>query len=219
MSVSEKIQASLHKIIKLSEFLFEQNVTMLTVSEKLLETYGNLNVFEQNNHFINYAYIFTNATLDLAITTKNLDLSNYKSEERFFIKSSFLIVYEMINTYNKFQIEFRSLSKKYPKMKEPLNELNLELKKFKRTYKIDNEVSKIRNKTIAHIDKNAIEYHKIISSFDKNQTIYMSMEFLKIMGNINPILQNFFKDQKIEIDNERSKGKESFLKFINQKED
>ncbi len=219
MSQSEKIQASLDKIIKLSESLFKQNVIMLTVAEKLLEVHGDLNVFKKNNHFINYAYIFTNATLDLAITTKNLDLSKYKAEERFFIKSSFLIVYEMINTYNKFQIEFRNLAKKYPKMKEPLDELNLELKKFRRKYKIDSEVSKIRNKTIAHLDKNAIEYHRIISSFDKNLTIHMSLEFLKIMGNTNPILQNFFKDQEIEIDNERSKGKESFLKFINQKED
>ncbi|WP_420571860.1 hypothetical protein [Kordia sp.] len=219
MSNSNTIQDSLDKVIKLSEALFKQNVIMLTVSEKLLEANGDLTVFKQNNHFINYAYIFTNATLDLAIITKNLDAAKYPSEERFFIRSSYLIVYEMINTYNKFQIEFRELAAKYPKMKIPLDTLNLELKEYRRKHKIDSEASKIRNKTIAHLDKNAIEYHRLTESFDKKSTIIMSMEFLKIMRNITPILQKFHEDQKEEIENERLKGKDRFLAFINRKEE
>jgi len=162
-------------------------------------------ITEKFNRFLNFSYIHATTVLDLATILKNLEKATYVSEERFFIKSASLIIFEMINTYNKFQKEFRSLSEEYPEMKKPLDTLNLKIKEFKKKYKIDSKISKIRNKTIAHLDKDAKNYHKIISDFNKHNTITMTLEFMNAIVGMNEVYNKFAsKNKKINLKPEQA---------------
>ncbi|WP_298507467.1 hypothetical protein [uncultured Kordia sp.] len=192
MGLIEKKLGYLITIIECTEDYLESLIKLIEVSEATRDrTFAH-----EFDNFLHLSYLHATSVVELAVITKNLESAIYISEQRFFMKATNLIVYEMINTYNKYSIEYRRLSENNPKMRTSLNELNSKLKKFRKKFNIDNKVSRVRNKTIAHLDKDVKEYTSIVSSLNKKDTISMAMEFLMIISKVDDLFHHYYNTDK-----------------------
>lgn len=137
--------------------------------------------------------LITICHLDLITNSKNLYLAKSDWEKIFFIKNTFLVIYETINSFHKHGKFLKSKSKINEKISFNYDEAANELKKFKNRYKYDTHINKIRNNISGHINDNFEEYYDEIINFDAERTSIMTLDFFKIINKIQNLLTELMK--------------------------
>ena len=144
-------------------------------------------------------FCFVSASfIDILCSYRNLKRAKSNWEKTYNLKIIYMTVYETINTYHKYKGQI------YKQLKEDNIEkfdlffdmLNRELSDFKKQYKFDTIMPKIRNKFAAHYDKNFIDYYSNIELLDKINTKELVPDFLHF---INPLHYFAFSWLKGEI--------------------
>lgn len=142
--------------------------------------------------------LITICHLDLITNSKHLYLAKSDWEKIFFIKNIFLVIYETINSLHKHQQFLYVHSQQFEITLELHITASNSLKEFKKNYKYDSHINKIRNNISGHINENFEEYYDEIISFNGETTALMAFSFLKVIENF----QNLFNKliNTIEID-------------------
>lgn len=142
--------------------------------------------------------LITICHLDLVTNSKNLYLAKSDWEKIFFIKNTFLVIYETINSYHrngKFLLDKSNNNEIALSLVSNANKL---LKNFKNKYRYETHINKIRNKISGHINENFEEYYDEILNFDGEETAIMTIDFLKIIEAIQLYLTELMKEVKID---------------------
>ncbi|MBO6879776.1 hypothetical protein [Winogradskyella sp.] len=151
---------------------------------------------------INFHCFVTSSYIDLLCIYRNLKRSKTNWEKTYNLKLAYLMIYETIKTYHKFKkeiIESLAITDKeiYNGFFRMLNE---ELLEFKLDFNYDMVISKIRNKTSAHYDKDFLEYYssfEILNNQDSKNIIIRFFRFMNplhyfsyslIKGDVDPLL-------------------------------
>ncbi|MDY3548960.1 hypothetical protein PG291_10130 [Riemerella anatipestifer] len=145
--------------------------------------------------------LITICHLDLITNSKNLYLAESDWEKIFFIKNTFLVIYETINSFHKHGKFLNSKSKQNKITEELHTKANEMLKAFKKDFKYDSHINKIRNKISGHINENFEEYYDEIIKFDAEKTALMTLAFFKIIGSFQELLNELMKNIKIDTSN------------------
>lgn len=149
--------------------------------------------------------LITICHLDLVTNSKNLYLAKSDWEKIFFIKNTFLVIYETINSYHKHGKFLTEKSSTNNLTSNGFLEVSVALKDFKKKYKYDTHINRIRNKVSGHINDNFEEYYDEIISFDGEETALMVLDFIIIIGSIQKLLTELMhaiKLDKSKIDDE-----------------
>jgi len=180
-------------------------------------------ILENDQKVLEITFLITRVCLELSYIKKNLIDSETKNEEKYFIKLSYLNIYEAINSYNKkITIIKEFIPDEY--YEKQLKELNKILTQFKDDYEFKEKMKLIRNKIIAHFESCINEYFTIIEQLNKNNCIQMintfSFIYLFILNYItelyqitaNPLpkdfdFEKFCKDAIIKLETEIQKIK------------
>ena len=141
-----------------------------------------LDDFENQLNFGGYLYI---SILDLLTINKNFILSKYKWENLHQIRVAFLLIYSLIETYNKHSLQLKHSSKKNETLNTLFLEINRELKVFKKENCYPNKFIELRNLTIGHIDQSFVTIYSKITSIDHMQAYQTILDFLKIIFKIH----------------------------------
>lgn len=135
---------------------------------------------------IEFFCFVTTSYIDLLCTYRNLKRSKSDWERSYNIKIAYLIAYETINTYHQYKGDIYKTLKKEEKndYNQFFRMLNDELSDFKYEYDYDSIMSKIRNKSTAHYDKNFLEFYKNYEVLNKSGSKNIIRSFLNF---INPL--------------------------------
>ncbi|CAH0213515.1 hypothetical protein [Chryseobacterium sp. Bi04] len=142
--------------------------------------------------------LITICHLDLVTNSKNLYLAKSNWEKIFFVKNTFLVIYETINSFHKHGKFLNEKSKLNESISSVFSKVNTDLKDFKKKYKYDTHINKIRNTISGHINDNFEEYYDEIINFDAEKTALMTLDFINIIGSIQYLLTEMM--QTIELD-------------------
>ncbi|HCN51345.1 MAG TPA: hypothetical protein DIT10_20035, partial [Chryseobacterium sp.] len=142
--------------------------------------------------------LITICHLDLVTNSKNLYLAKSDWEKIFFIKNIFLVIYETINSYHKHGKFLNEKSLINTLTSNEFSKVSSALKDFKKKYKYDTHINRIRNKISGHINDNFEEYYDEIISFNGEETALMVLDFTIIIGSIQKLLTELM--QTIELD-------------------
>ncbi|KUO64815.1 MAG: hypothetical protein APF83_14165 [Lutibacter sp. BRH_c52] len=170
----EEIEWSANLIKRLNEILVDEE------SKSLIEN------IEKQKMKVEFFCFVTSNYLDLLCTYRNLKRAKSDWEKYYNIKIAYLISYETINTYHKFKGQIYKTVDQEEKdfYKQFFDMLNREVSEFKEIYDYDNVMSKIRNKSIAHYDRNFLDYYSSFELIDNNNSKDIVRSFLNF---INPL--------------------------------
>lgn len=165
--------------------LYNENVKMAKILEQRFDKLKVLNLRDYFNFSKHINYLSSSTTicsLDLAVNLKNLVKSESDWEKIFFIKNSFLLIFEVVNRLDvkKHSHVYNKIKTYFPEMIPLCEDFNEQLLDF-RTSEDFKIIKKVRNNIAAHIEKKFENYFEIIYSLDSN-------ECAQIIGKFNPIL-------------------------------
>jgi hypothetical protein len=141
-------------------------------------------IFTDQVKIINFNSLITISDLESTIILKNIIKTNSESEKKYFIKLTNLIIYETINSYNKYSKEIREITKYNDLLVSKLNITNKSIKEFKKVHDFDTTISKVRNKTIGHIDKDYKLYYSLVSNIKFTKSLKMLGDFINLLDEI-----------------------------------
>jgi hypothetical protein len=146
----------------------------------------NLSVeFSDTETKIKYYCFLTSSYLDLMTSLKGFLNQKTKWEIIYYSKYSFLIIYETIKTFHKYQTDFRAiLEKDFMHLKDDYNRLNDALKIYKNKYDYDNKISTIRNKTGGHFNEDFLIYYEQITKLEKLDSVNAITDFLEFLKSL-----------------------------------
>ena len=155
---------------KLAKNKVEENIQFLKIQKMKIEFFS----------FVTTSYI------DILCTYKNLKRAKTEWEKFYNIRIAYLIAYETINTYHKYKGEIYKTVNSQDKdfYKQFFDMLNRELTDFKDTYQYDKVMPKIRNKSVAHYDRDFVEYYSSLRLIDNTTSNDIIRNFLYF---INPL--------------------------------
>lgn len=144
---------------------------------------------------IEFFCFVTASYIDLLCTYRNIKRAKSDWEKYFSIKIAYLIAYESIQTYYKYKGEIYNAVKKEEKdfYRNFFDMLNRELADFKADFDYDNIMSKIRNKSTAHYDRNFSEYYsnyELIEKFIKKDIVRSFLYFINPLHYFTCALMN-----------------------------
>ncbi len=137
----------------------------------------------------------TTSYIDWLCVYRNLQRSKSERENYYNIKIAYLIAYETINTYYKFKGEiYKTVKKDYEQFFHTFFDmLNRELAEFKYEFDYDKIMPKIRNKSVAHYDRNFLEYYSnfsLIEEYSHKDIIRSFLYFLNPLHYFTYALMN-----------------------------
>lgn len=165
------------------------NIYSINIEKKELNDFYTLN---------DISSLITVCHLDLVTNSKNLYLAKSDWEKIFFIKNIFLVIYETINSYHKYGKFLNEKALTNDIISNEFFKVNTNLKDFKKKYKYETHINKIRNKISGHINDNFEEYYDEIINFDGEETALMVLDFTMIISSIQKLLTELM--QTIELD-------------------
>ena len=141
------------------EFIEEQ----ILITEKV----SVIELFNTTVNKIKYFSFLSAAYLDLLNSYRGIISAKTTWDVIYYSRNGFLAIYEAIKTYNNYQEKIRVLIiSNYPQMSDEYKKLNLELKKFKKEYEYDNNISVLRNKAAGHYDQNYVIFYNQIQNIE-----------------------------------------------------
>ncbi len=162
---------------------FIEDVSKLIEDEKQQERQQLLEGEKMKREF--YCFV-TTSYIDLLCTYRNIKRSKSDWERFYNVKIAYLIIYETINTYHKYKGEIYKTVTKIEQdfYKNFFDMLNREISEFKYEYDYDKVMSKIRNKSSAHYDKDFSSYYESYELLDNPKSRGIIRSFLNF---INPL--------------------------------
>lgn len=135
---------------------------------------------EELNQLMYFNSLITIAKLDLAISSKNLKKSTKKWEIIYFIKNSYLTIYETLERLKSHKKLLYNLTNSNNEFREFYKKLDIETKDFIKNYESETKINLIRNKTVGHIDKDFKLYYDELTKLKKTETIEIIDVFIKL---------------------------------------
>lgn len=152
--------------------------------------------------------LITISSLDLLATLKLYKSSTLLWERIFLIKKGYLIIYETILAFEKGQKKIRDLVilNCEDGKNQLYNEINTELKKYKKTFNIEN-IGNIRNKVSGHIDDNFDNYYDIVMGINPDEAIKAIQALIAILNKCDIFLNELrqVSNSKLEMNRQRFK--------------
>lgn len=174
--------------------------SILGITDNVNEIYKKIDEkidFSNVETLIKYYCFITSSFLDLLTNLKGFLNSKTDWEIIYFSKKGFLTVYETVKTYNYYQENFKKLVKnEHLHLLKKYNEINVDLKQFKRNYKYDTRISTFRNKAAGHYDKDFLVYYRQVESIDRNNSIVMIEDFLDFLKKLMLFLHQIVSEME-----------------------
>jgi hypothetical protein len=168
--------------------LFEQHYVWLKGLSKLKPLLKSkvsdedLNNFENQINFGGYLYV---SILDLLTINKNFILSKYVWEHLHQIRLAYLIIYALIETYNKYSSQLKKSSKKNDKLNTLFLEITKDLKIFKKQNGYPDNFIELRNLTMGHIDESSVNIYEKILGTDHMKAYQTVLDFFTVIFKIH----------------------------------
>lgn len=136
------------------------------------------------NH-LHFTGLILGGMLDCTTITKGLSHSHLYWDKLYYFRKIYLTMYEMIRTLDKHnQIILEIVNNRNEVAKALYRRIMQVLKKFKKEYKFDSEMAKIRNTIGGHIHTNFSEYYDQLNKFDMQQAAKAVLAFSKIQKSL-----------------------------------
>jgi hypothetical protein len=142
---------------------------------------------------------------DIKVITRDLIIAQSNWQQQHYARQSCLLIYESINDlFELLGKDFKSgiaalgISETQIEIKQIRSDLN----SFKDRYFI--KLQNIRNMSIGHRDKDALKQLKSILQIDSNETINMTIEFERILRNLENFITQYFISFMYRIDNSKN---------------
>lgn len=145
-------------------------------------TQADFDNFENQLNFGGYLYI---SILDLLSINKNFILSKYLWEKLHQIRLAYLIIYSLIETYNKHSTQLKQSSLKNETLNILFLEITKDLKLFKKDNNYPDSFKDLRNFTLGHIDQSLTHVYETIIAIDPMKSYQTILDFLKIIFKIH----------------------------------
>ncbi len=146
---------------------------------------------EQLKKHIKFVCFFTSCFLDIASSLKGLIDCETNWERKFYLKSGFVVIYESVKTFGKYQKEIWTLIKSdFPELESQYVTITQDLRNFKKEHKYENLISTFRNKAGAHYDEDFVTYFENLKIIDSP----ISVKAISDFSNFLMILIIFWSD-------------------------
>lgn len=176
----EHFHRQINDLFVVKNFIEEQ--ILITEQQDIVDDFKTAIDLIKYNSFLIASYI------DLLTSFKGIINFETKWDIVFNSKNGFLSIYETIKTYNSHQGKIRKLINEYhPNLLEGYNELNKNLKSFKKKYSYETKISLFRNKAGGHYHENYDEYYEQIQSLETE----MSKKAIADFANLILTIMNF----------------------------
>jgi len=122
--------------------------------------------------------------MDLAMTSRSLFITRTTPEKAFYVKHSYLLIHEFIVIFDRDRgLKLRKLvTEKFTIMSDDCKNVVKSLSKFKKVWKYEGEMKRIRDKVSAHIEGDFELWYSIINTFDPEQCAQMIISFLSVLN-------------------------------------
>lgn len=126
--------------------------------------------------------------LDLYVSSKHLLNAKSDWEKVFFIKQSFLIIYETIDKYSDHNKDIKEFCEtRFVELKDDYLTISNDLKLFKKTFSYENMIKSIRNNIAGHIHSDFLKYFDTLLLLkDVNATDLIS-SFINILKKLETL--------------------------------
>ena len=136
------------------------------------------------------------ALLDLAVIFKNLIKTESKWEEIYFVKQTYLSIYESLKTFSSFQKKLKDIFNSDTAKSPQFLKILKQLRDFKKTYGYDTHLALIRNKAAGHIDNDFVIYHTLVSDLEKERAIFIIRDLLPILNQVQTLTTILVREEK-----------------------
>ena len=137
-------------------------------------------------------YLISVNIMELSIILKSLQQEDNTWRGIFYIKQSYLSVYETIKLYEKkLSPDLIKLLKEEDKLSH--TEISLLFRNFKKKYSYSKEIKSVRNFATAHFDYNILDFLDTLEKLDKNKCIDMISEFIEILFILLLFISNIYE--------------------------
>ena len=136
------------------------------------------------------------ALLDLAVIFKNLVKTESKWEKIYFVKQTYLSIYESLKTFSSFQKKLKGVFDSDATEGPQFLIVLKNLRDFKKKYGYDTHLALIRNKAAGHIDNDFVIYHQLVSSLEKDKALFIILDLLPILNQVQKLTTTLVKKEK-----------------------
>jgi len=167
---------------RLKEITFSENNDSITHGLLEIEKQGIL------NHFLIICL------LDFLVVYKNSLSAIHLWDELHSLRQGYLLIHEALKTYNGHNKSLKELaSKTSPEAESLFYSLSGEIKRFKEDFKYHSLIADLRNNTIAHIEKDTVNFFDKMSKFDTDVAFAALKAFPLILGRMLKLSDLIFK--------------------------
>ena len=217
MEEKEKIEGikTINNLIENDHFKLESMFSLLSFLKKGNEIVASENInidFSRTETSIKYYCFLTSSLLDLTTTLKGFLITKTKWEIIYYSKYGFLIIYETIKTYHKYQKEFREIiNEDYPSFINEYNEINELLKQFKNKFEYDTKIAFLRNNASGHFNNDFSIYYNEISNLTLSDSVKAITEFLEFLKSLIYFIYKFAEETEKVTEQETNNVKVELL--------
>jgi hypothetical protein len=135
-----------------------------------------------NDLMINFRGGIVTAIMDLSIIIKNLNRTKNKWEKAHYLRQASLLIYESINLYNKHtNIINPVLKSDFPDLYPLFLTQSIKMREFRKEFKHNSELSRIRNNIIGHINDDIFSYGLIVSKIKPTILKKLLVDYLNFL--------------------------------------
>ena len=128
--------------------------------------------FEGKISQLKFLCFLSSSFIDLLCILKGFFNSTTEWEKIHFSKTGYLLIYEIINNYEKNQKSILDcINEDMPELLSPFKKNAELLKGFKKDFDFNGKIKNIRHKCSGHIDKEFLDYYDAISSINSEECI------------------------------------------------
>ncbi|WNM18599.1 hypothetical protein [Flavobacterium capsici] len=136
--------------------------------------------------------------IDIVIIFKYLSKKNLtNAESNYFNKKGYLVIYEVLNTYNKLNQFLKITSKIYPELKNHHNKITFEVSKFKLLVNFDGYIKDIRNTVSGHFNSSFMIHYDTLNELHNEQSKFHFLMFMDLINEIRNYVNELEKQQEL----------------------
>lgn len=157
----------------------------------------------------------TTSTLDLIIISKGIFQSRHIWEEIFYLRQSYLIIYETIKTYTKYSNSIKTMVfTNYSDNKIKFEIITNKLRDFKKEFNYNTTIADIRNYTSGHIDSNFINYFDKVNSMDFKIATRANFSFINVLNEMRLLSEDIASSTNIKLQESSNETNSSFNNYL-----
>ncbi len=133
---------------------------------------------------LNFLGFLTVSVIDLLVISKNMLRAEKWWEQVSQIRLGYLIIYSVLEAYNKHSTELKKASKKNPHLNSLFETITSEIRKFKKTHDYPSKFKTIRNSTIGHIEIEFASFHDTLRAISILPSYEAILDFTIILATL-----------------------------------